>query len=288
MHFQHSICYLPTGSGAAASFRSRPVAPRLPLSAFPSVSLPTCPAAVACSRAPCARLATCATCIARVVPVLLLGAVLFLGGCSGKKETIRRQAAQIDSLQAEGEDWRERALTYADSLQFADDVETGRYYRELRVLNDRLDRARYDITTLRDGGRTVAVLPADVLFEPASATLTEAGRVRLDTLAAQLQAAYPERPLRVEGHSDDLALSPELQQTWPSNWELSAARAGAVVRYLIDAHGLEASRFALGAYAATRPVAGNASAEGRRRNRRVRIAVLPPPRAYERPFESAW
>ncbi len=225
----------------------------------------------------------------RSLSVLMLLLLLLAGmGCTGQKETVQRQVLLLDSLRVENERWRARTQTFRDSIQFYDDVDSGRYYRQLRVLNDQLNRARYDILTLRDGGRTAAVITADALFEPASATLTEPGRTRLDTLAAHLRTAYPERRLRVEGHSDNLALSPDLQEQYPSNWELSAARASAVVRYLIAAHDFMPARLAVAAFAATRPVASNETVAGRRRNRRVRIAVMPPPRSYERPFEVAW
>lgn len=214
--------------------------------------------------------------------------LIFLSGCFGQRRTIREQASLIDSLQVRNETLSDRVQTYADSLQFIDDVETGRYYRELRVLNDRLARARYDITTLRDNGRTVQILLADELFEPASALLTQAGRTQLDTLSVQLRAAYPDRHLLVEGHSDNLALGPELQEQYPSNWELSAARASTVVRYLIETYAMERSRFTVLAFADTRPVASNRSAEGRRANRRVRVAVMPVPRDYASPHEAAW
>ncbi len=217
--------------------------------------------------------------------LLLLGA---LGaGCGGAKETIREQEAAISALRAENRQLRATRGLLLDSLRFYDDIESGRYYRELRVLNDRAERMRYDITTLRDGGRTLAVLPADDLFEPGTATLSESGTERLAALAEQIGGAYPERPLRIEGHSDNVALGPELQERYPSNWELSAARAAAVARHLIEAHAMAPERFQLVAFGATQPIAAEDTPAGRRQNRRVRVAVLPEPRSYSRTGE-AW
>nr|MCU0254512.1 OmpA family protein [Acidobacteriota bacterium] len=73
----------------------------------------------------------------------------------------------------------------------------------------------------------------------------------------------------VEGHSDNL---PIRSATFPSNWELSAARAGAVVRFLV-AHGLAPVRLEAVGHADTRPLGDNATDEGRQRNRRVEILL---------------
>jgi len=222
--------------------------------------------------------------------VSLLGltlALVVLGGCTttqlGSSSTPR-----LDSLRAENASLRARVRQLEDSLELSDDVQTGQYYRDLRVLNDRLNRLTYEARTLRDGGRTVRVLSADALFEPATATLTTAGTERLQAVIAHLQAAYPRRTVRVEGHADDTPLSEELQKQFASNWELSAARATTVVRHLIAESDLDPAQFVAVSYGATDPMASNETARGRRRNRRVRIAVLPPPRDYSRPFETAW
>jgi chemotaxis protein MotB len=197
-------------------------------------------------------------------------------------------APRLDSLRAENASLSAQVRRLKDSLALASDVQTGQYYRDLRVLNDRLNRLTYEARTLRDGGRTVRVLSADRLFEPATATLTPAGAERLAAVIAHLQAVYPRRTVRVEGHADDTPLSAELQERFASNWELSAARATTVVRHLIEESSFGPAQFVAVSYGATDPVASNATARGRRRNRRVRIAVLPPPRDYSRPFETAW
>ena len=107
-------------------------------------------------------------------------------------------------------------------------------------------------------------------------------------VANQLRQTYPTRRIRVEGHSDSQAITGDLQKQYPSNWELSCARAAAVVRALADASGLDAAQFVAVGYGATDPVASNETAAGRQRNRRVRIAILPTPREVSRPFETSW
>lgn len=215
----------------------------------------------------------------RLAPVL--AAVLFaafLAGCatSGTTQTvIVRQQNALDSLRAITDVLRAENRTLADSLAFLDDIDSGQYYRDRRALLNRIERLNYDLAVAADGGLTLAVLATDDLFEPASATLHEAGRAHLAELAATLEASYPGRSYRVEGHSDSVPVGASIKEQYPSNWELSAARAAAVVRQLIEAHEMAEERFTIVAYGASQPVASNATSAGRRANRRVRIAVLP-------------
>lgn len=219
----------------------------------------------------------------------LVAGLATLTGCatvpsSGSSST----EAYLDSLRSENATLRARLRQLDDSLQLRNDVATGQYDRDLRVLKDRLNRVTYEARTFRDGGRTVRVLSADSLFEPGTPTLTSAGEKRLRAVLAHLQAAYPSRTVRVEGHADDTSLSEDLREQFPTNWELAAARATAVVRHLVTNSDFDPSQFRAVSYGSTDPVASNETASGRRRNRRVRIAVLPSPHDYSRPFETSW
>lgn len=215
-------------------------------------------------------------------------AVPLLAGCASAPFGLRSTSTVVDSLRSENATLRARLHEVRDSTDFREGIETGQYYRDRRVLRDRLNRLTYELRTLRDGGQTVSVLSADSLFEAGTATLSSIGAERLRSVIAHLQSAYPHRTIRVEGHADNVPLGEGLQDRFASNWELSAARATAVVRHLSTRSDLEGAQFVAVAYGATDPVASNETARGRRRNRRVRIAVLPAPRDYSRPFETAW
>ncbi len=108
---------------------------------------------------------------------------------------------------------------------------------------------------------------ASVLFAPGEAQLG-ADAVRALRAVAQVVAGA-EFPVTVEGHTD---IAPIATPMFPSNWELSAVRASSVVRLFVDG-GVRPARLTAAGYGDQRPVADNASAEGRARNRRVTILI---------------
>lgn len=115
-----------------------------------------------------------------------------------------------------------------------------------------------------------------VLFETGQAELRPEAKQMLERLAPPLRR-YPYR-LLVEGHTDDVPIS---TPNYPSNWELSAARAANVVRYMIADAGISPDRLSAVAYAETRPVAPNNDEESRARNRRVEFLLSKPTQATE-------
>jgi chemotaxis protein MotB len=117
-------------------------------------------------------------------------------------------------------------------------------------------------------GLVVTIVSDKVLFDPGQADLRAEGREIVDNLAAVL-GRLPNK-LSVEGHTDNTPISGR----YPSNWELSTARATTVLRELIDRHGLAADRLQAAGYADTRPVATNDTPDGRAANRRVELVVL--------------
>jgi chemotaxis protein MotB len=121
-------------------------------------------------------------------------------------------------------------------------------------------------------GNMVVELPENVLFDSGEARLRGAGQSALDQVASIL-ARVENRNFLVAGHTDNVPTG-RYNRRFPSNWELSAARGVAVVRYLAD-HGMPPERMAAAGYADTQPVASNDSDAGRAQNRRIEIIVLP-------------
>lgn len=109
---------------------------------------------------------------------------------------------------------------------------------------------------------------ASVLFSPAQALLAESSSLTLQAVAEVLRKDAHE--IHIEGHTDDIPID---TISYPSNWELSTARASSVIRLFI-ANGVAASRLTALGYGENRPVASNNTPEGRARNRRVTIMVM--------------
>ena len=109
---------------------------------------------------------------------------------------------------------------------------------------------------------------ASVLFAPGAASLTPASSQAIMAIASVL--ATDTHDIQVEGHTDDVPIKTGI---YPSNWELSAVRAGSVVRLFMDG-GVAESRLTAIGQASKSPLASNATPEGRAQNRRVNITIL--------------
>lgn len=110
-----------------------------------------------------------------------------------------------------------------------------------------------------------------VMFDSAKTLVKEGAKSFLSTLLPILQKSPYE--MIVEGHTDD---TPIQSSSYPSNWELSTARAGSVVRYFIEEGKLPASKFMAVGFAETRPLVPNDTPENRSKNRRVNIVFVIP------------
>jgi chemotaxis protein MotB len=123
-------------------------------------------------------------------------------------------------------------------------------------------------TTIARRGLVIRLLTDKVLYNSGSATLNTAATPLLDRIGSLLRTEF-DHPIVVEGHTDDQAIA---NAQYPTNWELSAARATAVVRFFIRDH-VGAGRLAASGYGAMHPLTTNATADGRARNRRVEIVL---------------
>jgi chemotaxis protein MotB len=126
---------------------------------------------------------------------------------------------------------------------------------------------------MRDDGDAVTVeLGERILFPAGEAALNERGREVLVRLAQSL-ATMEDRQIRVEGHTDSTPISGESAEHYPTNWELSTARATSVVRFF-EEHGIAGDRLAAVGYGPYHPVASNDNVRGRRRNRRIELVLV--------------
>ncbi len=197
--------------------------------------------------------------------------VLAGSGCSGSRALILDQAARIDSLETQNEDLVRQLDVFRDSIAFYDFIDSGEFEREMRFKETRVNRLSYELAVCIDGGETIATELVDDLFEPASPNLTASGRERLELLSDTLAARIETGHIHVEGYSDSTRPGGSLKEKYPSNWELSAARAAAIARYFTEEHGLDESKLVVISHGANRPISTNSTSRGRRLNRRIRF-----------------
>ena len=123
-------------------------------------------------------------------------------------------------------------------------------------------------TTIEARGLVIRVLTDDLLFASGQATLSPRSTSLLSEISQLLNLAG-EHPVDVEGNTDNVPIHSSL---YPSNWELSTARASTVVRFLSE-HGVGSQRLTATGYADQHPIASDGTASGRARNRRVEIVL---------------
>jgi chemotaxis protein MotB len=139
--------------------------------------------------------------------------------------------------------------------------------RELNAYAAKHGFAKSVHVAIEQRGLAIRVLTDSLLFGSGSATLESQGQPLLTEIAALLNVDHV-HPIAVEGNTDNVPIS----GTFPSNWELSTARASSVVRFLI-AKGVDSQRLSATGYAEQHPIATNATPAGRALNRRVEIVL---------------
>ncbi len=131
-----------------------------------------------------------------------------------------------------------------------------------------------DITISELQGKLTVNILDRVLFASGEADLKPEGEHVLAQVASVLNQ-HTNRQIYVIGHTDNVPIRASAFSRYPSNWELSTARATAAVRYLTEKAGVDSAQLAAVGYGEFHPIADNSTAEGRARNRRIAIVVLP-------------
>lgn len=144
-------------------------------------------------------------------------------------------------------------------------------YRQLtKTLKNQIDSGKVSLSL---GSRGLIVTLQERSFFPSGDDSIYSSSFPTIALIAGVIANMP-NPIQLEGHTDSVPIHTE---RFKNNWELSTARSIALLQLLESEYGLEPGRFSVAGYAQNSPAASNTSEEGRARNRRVEIVILPVP-----------
>jgi len=177
-------------------------------------------------------------------------------------------AADIDKLSADLEKKKSLIQLQQKVIRLLDDTK-----KTIETSLKEQVQAR-SVAVQTSGNRLKVILVDKILFDSGSTEINADGKQLLRVLADSLRA-YAHRNIIVEGHTDNVPLSPRLKQRFASNWELSSARAAAVVRFLQREGHLDPTRLSARGYSYFHPVASNRTEAGRSKNRRIEIILAP-------------
>ncbi len=134
-----------------------------------------------------------------------------------------------------------------------------------------IDAGHLKVTTRH--GRIVLELKTDVLFDTGEAEIKPAGKDAINEVAQTLKEVSGKR-FQVAGHTDNAPITAKTEKKFPSNWELSAARAISVVK-LLTQDGVDPANLSAAGYSLYDPVSANTPGEGQAKNRRIEITLVP-------------
>jgi chemotaxis protein MotB len=194
------------------------------------------------------------------------------GSLQQQKSSLEQDKASLEREQAELRRQNEALEAQKSQLLSASKQSQAQYDALVDNLSEQVQKGQLQVRRYKD------MLTVDVaeqlFFDSGRAALKDSGKKVLKEVADALKD-YANKAIRVVGHTDDVPISKAAQKVFPSNWELSAARATTVVRFLQEA-GIAPERLIATGRAEYAPVAPNDSPEGRQKNRRIEITLIDP------------
>ncbi len=169
---------------------------------------------------------------------------------------LQQKNVDISSLQKKKEEIQTESQAYKDLL------------REMKG-----EMARGQVTIEELKGKLTLGLADQILFDSGQSEVKKDGLAILKRIV-DILGKVQGKAIRVEGHTDNVKIAGRLARRFPTNWELSAARAINVARFL-EENGIDPKILSAAAYGEYKPIADNSTPEGRQKNRRIAIILLP-------------
>ncbi|UCF70225.1 MAG: OmpA family protein [candidate division WOR-3 bacterium] len=212
--------------------------------------------------------------IVSIIALVLAGFALYLLSANSKMRG--EMMGKIDDLEEQVNiltvELEARVAEVSQEKEEEIDRLKGTYDALVADMKSEIELGQIKITQLAD--RLSVSMVDKILFPSGEAEITAEGLEILDRVGKVLKDAEG-KVIRVEGHTDNVPIHPNLQKKFPTNWELSTARATNVVRFLQDEVGIKGTRLQVIGMSEYHPVASNANVAGRSQNRRIEITLLP-------------
>jgi chemotaxis protein MotB len=193
---------------------------------------------------------------------------------SSLEEQVKKLTDDTEALKKEKESLQAKVSELSPKAQKAEQLEkaTQTYQDLAKKLEKEIQQGQIQIKEMKD--RLTMTMVDKIIFPSGSAEISKEGKEVLDKVIAILKEVKDKR-IQVEGHTDNVPIVSVLKKRFPTNWELSTARATEVVRYLQETGGIDPNLLSATGYSEYQPVAPNDTDEGKHKNRRIEIVLLP-------------
>ncbi|MCK9417759.1 MAG: OmpA family protein [Nitrospirae bacterium] len=182
---------------------------------------------------------------------------------------------QKDAIQKERDELQVKNNELSLKAEKAEQLEKAtQTYQDLqKKLEKEIREGQVKITEMKN--RLTMTMVDKIIFPSGSTEISKEGKAVMDKVISILKDVKDKR-IQVEGHTDNVKIVSELRKRFPTNWELSTARATEVARYLQETGGINPILLSATGYGEYQPVAPNDTDEGKSANRRIEIVLLPP------------
>lgn len=193
---------------------------------------------------------------------------------SAYKVQVKNLTEENTALKTDKQSLQGKVSELEEQAQKAEELEkTTATYEELQKrLEKEIQEGKVQLKEMKN--RLTMTMVDKILFSSGSASIGKEGKLVLDKVIDILKDVK-DRRIQVEGHTDNDRIYSSIKAKYPTNWELSTARATQVVRYLQENGGIDPKLLSATGYAEYQPVASNDTGEGKAKNRRIEIVLLP-------------
>ena len=186
-------------------------------------------------------------------------------------QSISELRRKVADLEAENAKLKEENASMVKAREEQVQKVSSTYEEMVEKMKSEVSKGQITISELK--GKLTVNMVDSILFDSGRAEVKKGGHEILGKVVSILKGVK-DKSIRIEGHTDDVQISRALAQRYPTNWELSAARAVNVARFLQD-QGMDPGNLSAAAYGEWKPVATNDTTEGKAKNRRIEIILVP-------------